>query len=56
MNPLSHLSFILIGIAVLIAVHQYIFYGVWFEFSDLHHETWMIMFIFAGLILLRFHR
>ena len=39
-------------IAGAIALHQYIGWGYWFELEDLHHETWMIMFAFSGLVLL----
>ena len=41
----------LIVVAIAIAVHQFMFYDVWFEWNDLHHETWMIMFAFAGIAL-----
>ena len=51
MNLKKLLPFILIIVAVIIAVHQYIFYDTWFQTSDLHHETWIIMFAFAGIIL-----
>jgi hypothetical protein len=39
-------------IALLIAFHQWLNWGVWFSWEDLHHETWMVMFAFSGFILL----
>jgi len=52
MNVWKYLPFILIIIAVVLIVHQYVFYGVWWEWEDLHHETWILMFAFAGMVLL----
>ena len=45
------LTLIFVIVAIAIAVHQYIYYGIFFDPLDLHHETWIIMFIFAGFIL-----
>jgi len=39
-------------LAVFIAIHQFIFYNVWFEFEDLHHETVMILFAGIGITVL----
>ena len=33
------------------AFEQYINHGMWFDFVDLHHETFIIALIFAGIIL-----
>jgi len=52
MSLLRLLPYIFIVFAFVIALHQYFFYDVWFEIDDLHHETWMIMFAFAGVFLL----
>jgi hypothetical protein len=46
------LGIIFIIFAIIIAIHQFIYYDVWFEIEELHHETWMIMFAFAGALLL----
>ena len=51
MNIMKILAVALIVIAIAIAVHQFIYWGYWFEIEDLHHETWMIMFGFSGLLL-----
>ena len=40
------------GLALLVALHQYLFYGKWFEWTDIHHETFMIALVFAALILI----
>jgi hypothetical protein len=47
--PLSPL--LCLFIAIVIALHQFIYYGVWFEVADIHHETFMITFAFTGLTL-----
>jgi len=49
---LTILGITLLIIAIIIACHQFIVWDVWFEIPDLHHETWIIMFAFAGLVLL----
>jgi len=46
------LAVLFLVIAVAIAVHQFIGWGFWWEWEDLHHETWMIMFAFTGIVLL----
>jgi len=46
------LAFIMFLIVAVLLVHQFFVHGVWFELEDLHHEGWMCMFAFAGLILL----
>jgi len=51
MNPLKILAIVFVIIAIIIALHQFIVWGYWFELEDLHHETWMIMFGFCGFIL-----
>jgi len=43
MNIFKILGIIFIFVAVLIAIHQFIGWGYWFELGDIHHETWMIM-------------
>jgi len=51
MNPIKIIALVFILIAGAIALHQYIGWGYWFEWGDLHHETWMIMFAFCGIVL-----
>jgi hypothetical protein len=45
-------SIILFVLAFLIALHQYIFWHVWFELKDVHHELFIAGCFFAGLVLL----
>ena len=40
-----------VGIAVAIAVHQYLTWGKLFEWSDLHHETFIVAFLFGAVVL-----
>ncbi len=47
------LTYFCLAAAFLILLHQYIFYEVWFELADIHHETFSIAFFsFAMGILL----
>ena len=47
------LAYFCFSIGLLILIHQYIFYGVWFEIADIHHETFSIaLFTFSLGILL----
>jgi len=46
----------LIFIAVCIFVHQIIQYGIVWEWSDLSHEGWFLMFLFAGVVLIFFRK
>lgn len=47
---------ILAIIALLVIIHQYIFYGVWFEIEDIHHEVFIIALLFGALILYKLGR
>jgi len=49
---LKILPILLIVVAIAIALHQYVCYGMWFQLEDIHHETFMIMFAFCGIVLL----
>lgn len=49
---LTIIGVILLVVAIAILLHQFMVYNIWFEFDDLHHETWMIMFGFCGVVLL----
>jgi hypothetical protein len=40
-------AFLFLLLAFLVALHQYVNYGVWFEIKDIHHES--IMLLFVGL-------
>ena len=44
--------FLLFGLAFLVALHQYVNWGVWFEFKDIHHELFVVALIFGGVVLL----
>ena len=37
--------------AFMILFHQYANWGVWFEISDIHHETFVVALAFAGILL-----
>jgi hypothetical protein len=52
MIKLKILGAIFLFIALCIAVHQYLFWNLWWEWEDIHHEGFIIMFFFAGIILL----
>lgn len=42
---------IFILIAVLISIEQYVSWGSFFEFKDIHHEMFIVMFIFGALLI-----
>jgi len=33
-----------------VTFHQYIICGKWFETGDIHHEMFVITFLFAGIV------
>jgi len=41
--------FVCFAFGSLILVHQYVFYGVWFEAADIHHETFSVGLFCLGL-------
>jgi len=43
-------------VAIAIFVHQFITYGILWEWSDLSHEGWIIMFVFSGIALVAFKK
>lgn len=47
---LTILGGVLIVIAILISLHQYGMGYPLFQWDDIHHESWIIMFAFAGII------
>ena len=49
---LKEKGFLLLLLAFLVALHQYLNYGVWFEMKDVHHELFIASFAFSGLLLL----
>jgi hypothetical protein len=42
-------AYLLLCLGFLTLVHQYVFYGVWFEIEDIHHETFSVAFFSLGL-------
>lgn len=48
----SRIEFLLVGMfilfAVLISIEQYISWGSFFEYKDIHHEMFIVMFIFGA--------
>lgn len=44
------LIYTLLFLAFLVALHQYLNFGYWFELKDIHHETFIVAFTFAALI------
>jgi len=51
-KQLRLLAVLFLVLAFIIALHQYVHYGVWFELKDVHHELFIATFGFAGLLLL----
>ena len=47
--------FVLLALAFVVALHQYLNWGTWFEFQDIHHEAFIIALVFCAfcLIILR---
>lgn len=41
---------VLIVLAILVVIHQYLFYGIWWEWEDIHHEAFVIALLFGGVI------
>lgn len=48
---MKKLAIMFFVIAILIQVEQYITYGHWFDFAQIHHETFSVAFGFCGLVL-----
>jgi len=42
----------LIVLAIVVALHQYINWGVWFELHEVHHESFIIALLFGAIVLL----
>jgi len=46
------IEFVIIGIfvslALLISIEQYVSWGSFFEFKDIHHEMFIVMFLFGA--------
>ena len=38
-----------VSLALLISIEQYISWGKFFEFKDIHHEMFIVMFMFGAL-------
>lgn len=41
---------LLFAVAFLVGLHQFVVWGYWFEWSDIHHESFVIALAFAGLV------
>jgi len=52
MMELNTLSYMLLLLAFLMALHQYLMFGSWFELKDVHHEAFILAFGFAGILLM----
>ena len=50
------LAGLFIIIAIVISVHQYMMGYPFFQMDDLHHESWIVMFAFAGVVVLALRR
>jgi len=46
----------LFALAFLVALHQYVNWGAWFELKDIHHELFIVALIFAGVACLFWRR
>jgi len=42
-------AFVSLLMSFLILLHQYFSYGIWFQISDIHHETFSIALFSLGL-------
>jgi hypothetical protein len=49
MSKARLIAYILLCLGFLTLVHQYVFYGVWFEIKDIHHETFSVAFFSLSL-------
>jgi len=49
MSKARLIACLLLCLGFLILVHQYVFYGVWFEIKDIHHETFSVAFFSLSL-------
>jgi hypothetical protein len=52
----ENIAYLLISLAVLISLEQYIFDGKFFDLNDVHHETFIVAFGFSGLLQLYLDR
>jgi hypothetical protein len=46
------LAYVLLFLAFLVGLHQFLNWGVWFQISDVHHELFESALAFAGIVLL----
>jgi len=51
-KDLRKLAILFLALAFLIALHQYLNWGVIFEIEDVHHELFIAVFAFAGFLCL----
>jgi hypothetical protein len=45
------LIYVFLFFAFFLILHQLVFWGKLFELEEIHHETWIIMFLFAAFII-----
>jgi len=38
------------ALAFFVALHQFVNWNTWFELKDLHHETFIVAFVFGGFL------
>lgn len=48
----QQLGYVLLALAFVVGLHQYVVWGYFFEMADLHHETFIIALTFAGFCVL----
>jgi hypothetical protein len=41
---------VFVAVAFLVALHQYLYWGSWFDFGQIHHESFIIALVFAALV------
>jgi hypothetical protein len=46
----NQLALILVAIAAIISLDLEIQWGSWFDIGDIHHETWIVAFAFAAIV------
>lgn len=52
MMKLQLLAISFFVVAFIISFHQYLIWGQWFEWKDVHHELFISAAIFAGILLI----
>jgi len=47
---LKALTILFFALAFLVALHQFIYWNTWFDLKDVHHETFIVAFVFCGFL------